>query len=178
MSSLPLELQDAPRNQQLHYVQMLEDGQEESFALMCSLQQPPATRGTDRTFMEGKLNAQWLDDMPKFQADRMLREAKQAGINTTGKFYMSGLADKRGASDPMAWISTVGEIKEVAKARNLEVNGIVNVKAEQRDPERKKFSKNLEDRLIKHYQKKNDKLSHKAAKEIAHKNHLPKWKKK
>ena len=29
MSSLPLELQDAPRNQQLHYVTMLEDGQDE-----------------------------------------------------------------------------------------------------------------------------------------------------
>lgn len=178
MNHLPPELTHAPREQQLHYVSMLEDGQEESFALMCSLGQPPATKGTDRTFMEGKLNSQWLDDMPPHQAKRMLSEAKQAGINTTGKFYMSGLADKRGASDPMAWISTVGEIKEVAKARNLEVNGIVNVKAEQRDPERKKFNKNLENRLIKHYQKKNDKLSHKAAKDIAHKNHLPKWKKK
>ena len=177
MSSLPLELQDAPRSQQLHYVEMIEDGQEESFALMCSLQQPPATQGTDRTFMEGRLNAQWLDDMPKFQADRMLREAKQAGINTTGKFYMSGLADKRGAADPMAWISTVGEIKEVAKARNLEVNGIVNVKAEQREPTKKKFSKAIEDRLTKHYQKKHQKLSKKGAKELAHRNHLPNWKK-
>ena len=177
MSSLPLELQDAPRSQQLHYVEMIEDGQEESFALMCSLQQPPATQGTDRTFMEGRLNAQWLDDMPKFQADRMLRQAKQAGINTTGKFYMSGLADKRGAADPMAWISTVGEIKEVAKARNLEVNGIVNVKAEQREPTKKKFSKAIEDRLTKHYQKKHHKLSKKGAKELAHKNHLPNWKK-
>lgn len=178
MTYLPPELTHAPREQQLHYVAMLEDGQAEPFALMCSLGQPPATKGTDRTFMEGKLNAQWLDDMPVHQAKRMLGEAKQAGINTTGKFYMSGLADKRGASDPMAWVSTVGEIKEVAKARNLEVKGIVNVKSEQRDPEKKKFSKSIENRLISHYQKKNDKLSHKAAKEIAHKNHLPKWKKK
>ena len=178
MTYLPPELTHAPREQQLHYVAMLEDGQAEPFALMCSLGQPPATKGTDRTFMEGKLNAQWLDDMPVHQAKRMLGEAKQAGINTTGKFYMSGLADKRGASDPMAWVSTVGEIKEVAKARNLEVKGIVNVKSEQRDPEKKKFSKSIENRLISHYQKKKDKLSHKAAKEIAHKNHLPNWKKK
>tara|TARA_Y100001978_G_scaffold38626_1_gene34413 strand:+ start:1841 stop:2377 length:537 start_codon:yes stop_codon:yes gene_type:complete len=178
MGYLPPELEEASYEQQLHYVKMVEDGQTEQFAVMCALRQPPATKGTDRTFMEGKLNQQWLDDMPPFQAKRMLREAKQAGIDTTGKFYMSGLADRRGAADPMAWISTTAEIKEVAKARNLEVKGIVNVKAEQREPERKDFSKAVEQRLTKHYKKKHQNISTKAAKELARKNHLPNWKKK
>jgi hypothetical protein len=177
MTYLPQELAEAPREQQLHYVSMIEDGQDESFSIMCSLGQPPATRGTDRTFMEGKLNGEWLSDMPKFQADRILREAKAAGINPTGKMYMSGLANKKGHCDPMAWVSTTGEIKKVAEARNLNVTGIIEHKAEQREPTKKKFSKTVEDRLTKHYQKKHHKLSKKGAKELAHKNHLPNWKK-
>ena len=91
MSSLPLELQDAPRNQQLHYVTMLEDGRtNHSPSCAVSSSHQPQKARTEPSWKE--TNAQWLDDMPKFQADRMLREAKQAGINTTGKFYMSGLA--------------------------------------------------------------------------------------
>ena len=143
MGYLPPELEEASRDQQLHYVKMVEDGQTEQFAVMCALQQPPGTRGTDRSFMEGKLNQEWLNDMPRFQSERILREAKAAGISTTGRFYMSGLSDKRGHCDPLAWVSTTGEIKKVAQLRNLNVTGIIEHKAEQREPTKKKFSKEI-----------------------------------
>ena len=65
----------------------------------------------------------------------------------------------------------------MAKARNLEVKGIVNVKAEQIEPTKKKFSKAIEDGLLNTIKKKHHKLSKKGAKELAHKNHLPNWKK-
>ena len=63
--------------------------------------------------------------MPKDQADAMVREAKAAGINISGKFYMSGLADKRGHRDPAAWIDSSADIRKVARERNLTVRGIV-----------------------------------------------------
>ena len=174
---IPFELKDHPAEVQKHYLKMIEDGQSHNFALMCSLSQPPGTKGTERAFMEKRYNSEWLNDMPKFQADRMLREAKESGITTNGRYYHSGIADKRGWKDPEAWIEGSDDVVRVAKKRNLQVRGSVNVDAHEVEPTKKKFSKQTEDRIVKHYKKKNKKLSDKAAKELAHKNHLPNWKK-
>lgn len=76
--------------------------------------------------MEGRLNQQWLDDMPKKQAQTILREARAAGIATAGKVYVGGLADSRAHQDPMAWVDSTADIKRVAKLRNLTVEGAVN----------------------------------------------------
>lgn len=107
------------------YRKCIAEGYGEKWAEMCALQQPPGLRGTDRTLMEGKTNQQWLDDMPAKQAKRILAEAKRAGISTAGKFYMSGLADKRGHKDPDAWVDSVADVKRVARKRNLTVRGAV-----------------------------------------------------
>lgn len=122
---LPFEIEAAPDEIRHHYERMIRDGQTESFALMCALQQPPGTKGTDRAFQQGRLDGNWMDDMPVHQAQRMVREAKAAGISITGKQYVSGLADKRGHMDPMAWVSDTADVKAVAKARNLTVQGMV-----------------------------------------------------
>ena len=58
-------------------------------------------------------------------ARKILREAKAAGISTSGKFYMSGLADKRGHKDPDAWVDSIADVKKVAQKRNLTVTGAV-----------------------------------------------------
>jgi hypothetical protein len=123
---LPPDIAAASREVQAHYLKMIADGRGERFAEMCALQCPPGTRGTDRAFMQGRYDQGWLNTAPKFQADRMIREARAAGINTSGRFYMGGIADKRGHCDPEAWVDSVGDVLRVAKKRNLEVRGIVD----------------------------------------------------
>lgn len=95
-------------------------------AEMLALQQPPGVRGGDRAFMENRYNNQQLDQMPKDHAQKMVAEAKRAGVSVSGKYYCSGLADKRGPADPMAWVSGSDDVKAVARARNLSVSGSVN----------------------------------------------------
>jgi hypothetical protein len=123
---------------------------------MCALQQPPGVRGTDRAVMQGRLNQQWLDDMPKDHAQRMLREAKSAGINVSGKYYMSGLADKRGHCDPAAWIDSASDIRTVARQRNLTVQGVVDHAGTKMDaPPTKRLSDDLTKEMMAVERKKN-----------------------
>lgn len=176
--NLPPEISFASQKVKDHYISMIEDGQSESFALMCSLGQPPGHRGTDRTLMEGKYNAGWLDEMPPHQARRILREAKAAGIDTTGKFYMSGLADKRMHQDPEAWIDSAADIKRVAEKRKLNVQGCVNHEVETAPPpESKKLSKKSEGRLIKKQMSNNPEMSRNEAREVIRSKCIPRWKK-
>lgn len=178
MKELPPELTFASPKQQDHYRAMIEDGQSESFALMCSLGQPPGTKGSDRAFMERRCNGEWLDDMPPHQARRILREAKAAGIDTAGKFYHSGIADRRGHLDTEAWISDRSDVERVAKKRNLTVTGSVNVEGTPEEPKPKRISKKLENKIIREYQKKDPKITRNEAKEIVQSKHVPEWKRK
>lgn len=125
MKTVPLEIQRLGASAVSLYERLLSEGYSHKWAEMCATQQPPGLRGTDRTFMEKRSNQEWLDDMPRDQALRILREAKSAGINTSGKFYMSGIADKRGHKDPAAWVDSVADVKKVAAQRNLTVRGAV-----------------------------------------------------
>jgi hypothetical protein len=131
------------------YKRLRSEGYTHLWAEMCALQQPPGTRGTDRAFMHGRYNQQWLDEMPKDQAQKILGEARAAGINVSGKFYMGGLADKRGHLDPAAWVEGAGDIKRVAKERNLTVSGIVDHKGEpQAPPKPKRLNARLTRRMM------------------------------
>jgi hypothetical protein len=134
MTDLPYEIATAPAEVQQRYRRMIRNGQDERFAVMCALGQAPGTRGSDRAFMEGRLDGSWLNRMPPHQARRMLREAQAAGISTIGKTYIGGLADSRGHRDPMAWVDSVADVKRVAVERNLEVTGIVTHRAREVPP--------------------------------------------
>jgi hypothetical protein len=125
----------------------------ERWALMVATQTPPGTRGTDRAFMEGRLNDQWLDDMPKRQAQRILREARAAGINPHGKTYVGGLADLRAHRDPEAWVDSTADVLRVAKKRNLTVEGIVNHKGTQIPQKPPALSERIIQEDIRHYRK-------------------------
>lgn len=146
IEDIPENVRSAGRDAVEMYARLRSAGQSHKWAEMCALQQPPGVRGTDRSLMQGRLNGQWLDDMPKDHAQRMLREAKAAGINVSGRFYMSGLADKRGHLDPAAWIDSASDIKHVARERNLTVQGIVEHKGTPMEPRKKK---RLSERLTK-----------------------------
>jgi hypothetical protein len=67
-----------------------------------------------------------FDSLPKRQAQYVLRDARRAGINPSGKVYCAGLADNRGWQDPAAWVSSNDDVLKVAKARRLAVSGSVN----------------------------------------------------
>jgi hypothetical protein len=93
---------------------------------MCALQIAPGTKGTDRTFFEGRLNQQQFDDMPKLQAQNIIREAKAAGIDIAGKYYHSGIADKRRWTDPEAWVASTDDVVRVCKKRHMTITGAIN----------------------------------------------------
>lgn len=126
----------------------------ERWALMCATQTPPGTRGSDRAFMEGRLNQQWLDDMPKKQANTILTEARAAGISVAGKVYIGGLADQRAHRDPMAWVDSTADIKRVAKARNLTVEGAVKHQGHALPPKRTVLNERIVQEELTKYRKK------------------------
>lgn len=122
---VPSSVSNAGKEAVTIYLTSLSHGASERFAEMVALQTPPGTRGSDRAFMEGRLNNQQFDEMPVRQANWLIREAQQAGINPTGKVYVGGLADSRAHRDPEAWVSGVDDVTRVAKKRNLHVQGAV-----------------------------------------------------
>ena len=157
---LPPDIAAASEQVKAHFLKMIAEGQTSRWSEMCALQMPPGVRGTDRAVMQDRNNGEWLDKMPPKQARKILGDAKHAGISTSGKYYMSGLADKRGPGDPHAWIESSADILKVAKERNLHVNGIVDY--EPREVE-KAASKPLSNSLVKELSAKEKKLNPKAS---------------
>ena len=175
---LPEDIAHASYEVRAHYLKLIADGQTEAWSIMCALQQPPGTKGTDRAFQEGRMTGNWLDDMPLAQAKRIVREAKGSGISIEGKQYVSGLANKLGHCDPRAWVSDVGDIRQVAKERNLQVRGIVDIDSRDEGPPiRRDFSNRILKELVKKEIANNPRLSKAAATESAKAKHLPHWKK-
>lgn len=152
---MPQSVISAGREAQELYRTSLANGASERFAEMCALQTPPGTRGSDRAFMEGRCNNQQLDQMPARQAKWLVREAREAGINPSGKYYVGGLADHRGWKDPEAWVSSVDDVKRVARKRNLHVEGAVKHTGHEVPPKRKVLS----ERIIKEEMRRNPGMS-------------------
>lgn len=175
--SLPIEIKNAPKHVQDHFKKVLAMGYGERWAAMVALQQPPGTKGTDRAFQEGRLAGNQWDELPARQAKKMIREAKAAGINITGKQYVSGLANKLGHCDPMAWVSDLSDVRRVAKARNLNVSGLVNVTAAELPPKSHDLNPRIARELAKKELAKNPKLSMRDALEKVKAKHAPRWKK-
>ena len=137
---VPVSVSDAGKEAVSIYLASLASGATERFAEMVALQTPPGTRGSERAFMENRLNNQQFDDMPARQANWLLREARAAGINPTGKVYIGGLADSRAHRDPEAWVSGVDDVRRVAQKRNLHVEGAVKHEGHAVPPKRRALS--------------------------------------
>lgn len=176
---LPPDIASASHEVRAHYVRMVQDGQHPRFAEMCALQAPPGTRGTDRAFMQGRLGGEWLNSLPKKQAAWLVGQAKAAGIDTNGKFYMGGIADKRGHLDPEAWIDSTADILRVAKKRDLEVHGIVDYVPPQKGPPKEV---DINPRILREHvreeMKANPKLKRGEAIEKVKERIVPRWKRK
>jgi hypothetical protein len=141
--NIPAEVKHAGPEAVKTYRQSIAAGATEKFAVMCALQCPPGTSGSDRAFMEGRYNNQQLDDLPARQAKFIVKEAKAAGISISGKHYVGGIADKRGWRDPKAWVSSNDEVLKVAHERRLAVSGSVNYDPGPAPPQRKLISESI-----------------------------------
>lgn len=127
----------------------------ERWATMVALRCPPGTKGTDRAFMEGRMNNQQLNDMPERQAKYVAEEARKSGINISGKYYCGGVADKRGWRDPEAWVSSNDDVLRVAKKRRMAVAGSVNYDPGPAPPQRKLISESIVQDAVRRERKKN-----------------------
>lgn len=138
---IPQQISDRGREAIETYRKALPYG--EKFAEMCALQIAPGTKGSDRAFMQGRMNNQQLDEMPVESAKWMVKEAKEAGINISGKYYVGGLADKRRWRDPEAWVSSNDDILRVAQKRRRAVSGTVNYDPGPAAPKRKLINERI-----------------------------------
>jgi hypothetical protein len=152
---LPFDIANSTSSAQAHYRRMVEAGQNPRFAEMCALQSPPGTQGTDRAFMEGRMNNQQLNDMPLRQAKYVAEEAKAAGINISGKYYCGGIANHRGWRDPKAWVSGNDDVLRVAKERQMMVTGSVNYDPGPAPPKRTLINESIVKDLVRREKKKN-----------------------
>lgn len=85
-------------------------GESMRWALMVASRQAPGTSNTDRNFLCDR-----HDNQHHRGANALYqRAAKRAGINTTGKIFMSSLGK---ASDPRAWVSGLDDVKAACKAK-------------------------------------------------------------
>ena len=177
---LPPDIASAKAYQIEHYVNMVKDGQDPRFAEMCALSQPPGTGQTDRAFLEGRNNMEWLNKLPKRQADRMVAAAKAAGVNPEGKYYFGGIADKRGIYDPKAWVSDSSDVKKVAEERGMDVDGAIKHKSKNRPVSTQKvaLAQDIVDRETKYELSKDPNITKKEAQRRAIKNTTPEWHKK
>jgi hypothetical protein len=149
---IPLEVRQRGREAIDLYTRALPHG--DRFAAMVALQAPPGTKGTDRAFMQGRLNNEQLNDMPSRQAKYVAAEAKRAGIDISGRYYCGGVADKRGWRDPQAWVGGNDDVLRVAKARRMIVEGSVNYDPGPSPPQRKLISESIVQDEIKKAQRK------------------------
>jgi hypothetical protein len=156
MNDVPKNISDAGPEAARLYAKLLSEGLGHKWAEMCALQQPPGTKGTDRSYMEGRYNNQQLDRMPKDHARALVAAARAAGISVSGKYYASGLADRRGPADPAAWVDGTGDVLKVAQVRNLNVEGAVEHRA---TPMPRPKSKPLSERLTREMMRAERKLN-------------------
>lgn len=115
------------------YLKYRSDGMEHPLAAMQACRRGPQMKNSDRTFNQGQRRK--MNGIEDGIMRQLLKYAGQAGIKTQGKFYVGGLARRGlGPRDPQAWVSTTDDILEVARKRNLEVEGVVNHKSSEPPP--------------------------------------------
>lgn len=109
--------------QQAHYEQMVAAGESPRLAEMLALGRSPYGKGTDRTFMEGRMGGEQFAKNPDL-GNYYAEIAKAAGVDITGKQYQMQLADWPG--DPTAWVGGVDDVKRVCREKNLRCQGAVD----------------------------------------------------
>ena len=104
---------------------LLAEGKTPEAAAMYACQQAPGTRFTDRAFCQGQ--RQKMENMSPLVANMLHARAQAAGIDSRGKYYLGGLAERgKGPTDPAAWVTSAEDVLTIAKAKNLNIEGVLN----------------------------------------------------
>lgn len=143
MTLIEHELADLSEAQQAHYRQCLKNGCTQQMALMLASRQAAMMGGSDQAFNQGQRRK--MNEMTGFNRDKILQIAQKAGINTNGKYYVGGLGRYE---DKHAWVSTVDDVKEVLKLKNLDCEGLVKHKGHEVPPPEPKLAEDIEARLV------------------------------
>ncbi len=128
------------------YILYREGGMDAVFAAMNACRRAPGAANSDRNFNEKARRR--MNGMSQTNLSKIVRIAQQAGIRTQGKFYVGGLGRY---NDPAAWVSTSDDVLDVAKRRNLTVQGAVKHQGHEVPPPK---PKRLADDLVNRYVKK------------------------
>lgn len=118
-----------PPQVQNRYFCMVDNGISPKFAQMAATRSAPQMKGSDRAFNQESRRK--MNEMSEGNRDDIVAQARKAGVDTEGKYYMSGLGRY---DDPMAWCSTSDDVKHVCKSKNLTARGVVEHKGTQVDP--------------------------------------------
>lgn len=129
MSLIELEAADLPEHQQEHFRRCIANGCTPQMALMLASRFSPIMGGSDRAFNEGARRK--MNNLPAVN-QKMVAMAQKAGINTNGKYHVAGLG---AYNDPMAWVSTIDDAREVIKAKGLSSRGLINYQAPEKPPQ-------------------------------------------
>lgn len=177
VEEFPVEVRYLDEASRMRYRESMAAGYGQKWAIMVACRQPPGVRGLDSTLMEGRYHGGHFDELPKKQAQWMFDECRRAGIQTKGRQYISGLADKRGHLDPDAWVDSNADILRVAKKRRLEVRGTVNYTPPEgaEPPKRVPLNPKLVSRLAKQEMAKDPGLKKADAIERVKDRHTPHW---
>lgn len=120
------------------YKALLRKGESPRMALLLAMQKFPGLKGTDSIFC--KLEHERVKEIGDEEMTKIVKIAKQAGINTHGKTYNGQLG---GYTDPMAWISDTHDVRVSAKEKGLSIRGQVNVENAPKPRPKKKLSERL-----------------------------------
>lgn len=115
------------------YRDLVDLGNNPRFAAMLALQEPAGTRNTDRAFCQGQQRK--MENMTPWLRKELQKRAKKAGIDTSGKYYIGGLAERgKGPTDPAAWVSSSEDVLTICKQKNLGCDGVIRRDATQKEP--------------------------------------------
>jgi hypothetical protein len=130
------------------YLSYREQGIPDWLAFPQAVRRAWGARYTDRAF--GDHARQKMNAMHPYFRDRIVAIARKAGINTEGKYYLSGLGRY---DDPRAWVSTASDVLETARRDNLTVRGAVRHQAVPRgEPESGPvIAQDIEQSLVREY---------------------------
>ena len=134
---------------QVHYWMMRLDGESHNMADMLASRSFPGTKGTDRAFWQGReFGGAQFQDRP-LVGQHHLAMAERAGVNVAGKVYNGTMA--RYPGDPEAWVSNLGDVKDICERRGWEAEGAITVKAPRyaaREPQPYRVADDLVERYV------------------------------
>lgn len=113
------EVEDWPEPKKLFYWTMIADGQSPQMAHQLASRRAP-TMGLVSERQFDSSHRRDMNSMSENLRNRLLTVARSAGIDTHGKYYVSGLGKH---NDPRAWVSSASEVKRVCEERQMTADG-------------------------------------------------------